>query len=114
MNVIFHTCAGEEGAKALMLVPITVGQRVKCTASGCNLVMRDSKCWFDAKNPCRRYRLNLSHPFERAVAFLCLRIVATHPTYIFAKFDFMEDGESKMAYHISFVFHVVSSRTEDI
>ena len=93
LHSIYISLVGEEGAKALMLIPITVGQRVKCTASGCNLIMKDKKCWFDAKNPCRPYKLILAHPFERAIAFLLLRIVATHPTYIFAKFDYKEDGE---------------------
>lgn len=83
---------GEQGAKALMLVPITVGQRVKITASGCNLIMRDSKCWFDIKNPCRKYALNLEHPFERAIAFLVLKVVSAHPTYVFVSFDYQAPG----------------------
>jgi hypothetical protein len=83
---------GEQGAKALMLVPITVGQRVKITAAGCNLIIKDSKCWFDMRNPCRKYTLNLGHPFERAVAYLVLRIVATHPSYIFSYFNHQPPG----------------------
>ena len=83
---------GEQGAKALMLVPITVGQRIKITASGCNLTIKDSKCWFDIRHPCRSYTMYLENPFDRAVAFLVLRIVATHPTYIFKSFEYQPPG----------------------
>lgn len=76
-----------------MLVPIIVGQRVKVTASGCNLILKDPKCWFDIKYPCRDFTLHLEHPFERAISFLLLRTIATHPTYIFTTFNYQAPGE---------------------
>jgi Ran GTPase-activating protein (RanGAP) involved in mRNA processing and transport len=74
---------GEQGARALMLVPMTVGDRTNITANGSNILIKDSRCWFDPNNACRSYKLDLNHPFERAVAFMLMRIIATHPTYIF-------------------------------
>ena len=65
---------GEQGARALMLVPVTVGDRVNLISQKCNILIRDSKCWFNSNYPCRPYELHLEHPFERAVAFMLVRI----------------------------------------
>jgi len=80
---------GEQGARALMLVPMTVGDRIDITAYGSNISIRDSKCWFDSNFCCRSYKLDCSHPFERAVAFMLLRIVATHPTNVFKAISYI-------------------------
>ena len=85
---------GHQGARALMLVPVTAGDRVNITAYSSNILIRDSKCWFDPNHACRDYSLDLSHPFERAVAFMLLRIVATHPTYVFNKITLSNKGTS--------------------
>ena len=73
---------GEAGAKALMQVPTATGNRVSVSARGCNTQLRDEKCWFDQKYPCRKYELDLSDPFQRGIAFQVLRIAANHQTYI--------------------------------
>jgi len=52
---------GEQGAQALILVPMTVGDRVKVSAKACNIIIRDSRCWFDMKTPCRAYRCTRHH-----------------------------------------------------
>jgi len=78
---------GEQGAKALMFVPVSTGGRIKMSASGCNITRRDSKCWFDMSNTVGKYELELRDPFDRAVLFALLRMVANHPTQIFKSFD---------------------------
>ena len=74
-----------QGAQALMNVPAAIGSRVDISASGCNVDIIDDSCWFDQSHPCGTYRLNLSNPFERAIAFKLLNIVANHSSYILAK-----------------------------
>lgn len=81
---------GEAGARAVMQVPVLIGNRVKLSASNCNTVMRDDKCWYDQANPCRSYSLNLSKPFDRAIAFSVLQVVASHSTNIIVKASFQE------------------------
>ena len=82
---------GEAGAKMIMQVPVLIGNRVDLSAANCNTVMRDSSCWYDLANPCRTYSLDLSKPFERAVAFSVLQVVASHSSYIIPKAHFQED-----------------------
>ncbi len=82
---------GEAGAKMIMQVPMLIGNRVELTARNCNTVMRDDRCWFDLASPCRSYSLDMSLPFERAVAFSLLQVVASHSSYIIAKSSFQED-----------------------
>ena len=54
--------------------------------------MRDDNCWYDAANVCRSYCLDLSKPFERAIAFSVLQVVASHSTYITVKTSYQEVG----------------------
>jgi Ca2+-binding EF-hand superfamily protein len=82
---------GEAGAKMIMQVPMLIGNRVDLTARNCNTVMRDERCWYDLASPCRAYSLDLTIPFERAVAFSLLQVVASHSSYIIAKSSFQED-----------------------
>ena len=76
---------GSAGAAALMLVPINVGSRCKISAEKCNTGLSDSMCWFSHSNPLGRHRLDLSRPYERAVAFALIHLVANHATYIFVE-----------------------------
>jgi hypothetical protein len=87
---------GTPGANALMLVPLTVGDRIKISAVNCNILIRDSTCWFNPQRPCSDYRLNLSHPFERAIAFKLLRLVASHPTYVFKYCNYVEEVDGRL------------------
>lgn len=82
---------GEAGAKMVMQVPALIGNRVDFSAANCNTVMRDPNCWYDQANPCRSYSLDLTKPFERAVAFSVLQVVASHSSYVVAKAQFQED-----------------------
>lgn len=86
---------GEAGAKALMQVPTATGNRVTVSARGCNTQLRDDKCWFDQKYPCRKYELDLSDPFERSIGFQVLRVAANHQTYILQDVTYQEPPASK-------------------
>ena len=90
-----HVCLdgnpiGERGAKALMLVPVVAGSRVRVTANNCNISLKDSKCFFDPGEPCGTYALHLDRPFERAIVFKMLEIVASHNAYVFRRFAYEE------------------------
>lgn len=77
---------GEQGARALMMIPVFAGSRCVCTAEHCNLSIRDPDCGtFNLANPCDMHVLRLDLPFDRAKAFALLRVVATHQTLIMSK-----------------------------
>ena len=61
-----------------MAVPMAVGDRVVITSSGCNIDLKDPNSWFDLSRPCGSYTLDLNNPYERAVSFALLRLVAGH------------------------------------
>jgi Ran GTPase-activating protein (RanGAP) involved in mRNA processing and transport len=69
---------GEQGAKALMLIPLLAGNRVKVSAARCNVTIRDSRCWFDFDKLIRDYRLDMNNGFERAVSIILLHLIAGH------------------------------------
>lgn len=68
----------------LQLLPSMVGSRVRISATGCNIRIRDPECWFDSSMLIRRYSLKLDDPFHRSVALLVMYLVAAHQTYIIA------------------------------
>lgn len=73
----------DQGSKAVMMIPLISGSKVKISTSDCNITIRDSLCWFDFANPLREYDLNMEDGFERAVALVLLYVVAGHQSYIF-------------------------------
>ena len=86
----------EQGARALMLVPLYVGGRVELSAKKCNITMRDPACWFDFDKPCRKYDLDMEDGFERAIAMILLLTIACHHSYIFSTFNHYPDkGNAK-------------------
>ncbi len=85
----------EQGARALMLVPMHVGSRVELSAKKCNITMRDPACWFDFDKPCRVYDLDMEDGFERAVAMILLLSIACHHSYVFQTFNHYPDKDSK-------------------
>jgi len=77
---------GEQGARALMMIPVFAGSRCVCTAEHCNLSIKDPDCGsFNLANPCDMHSLRLDVPFDRAKAFALLRVVATHQTFVMPK-----------------------------
>ena len=100
---------GMEGAKALMLVPLLAGDRVELSSAGCNINITTSSspkksigpgalplgpvhfdgtgalhasASFNMSSPCGDYNLDLSKPYQRAVALCLLRLVAVHQTWV--------------------------------
>lgn len=69
---------GQQGMKALMLIPTLAGNRVKVTAARCNVSIRDVRCWFDSDALLRNYDLDMSDGFHRAIAIVLLHLVAGH------------------------------------
>ena len=51
----------------------------------------DPNSWFDLSSPCALYNLKLSNPYDRAVAFALLRLVATHQRIVVSDVTF--DGQ---------------------
>jgi hypothetical protein len=82
--------------KALMLIPILAGNRVRISASKCNITIKDPNCWFDFDKLIQEYPpLDLENGFDRAVSIFLLHLIAGHQTYIFSQFDW----EAKTKYH---------------
>ena len=86
--VLDNNPIGEAGASALMQVPMTVGARCSLSAEKCNVGLSDAKCWFSHSNPLGRHELDLSEPYQRAVAFALLELIANHSTYIFVSAEY--------------------------
>ncbi len=59
-----------------------MGSRVAISAKTCNITMRDPKNWFDTTSLVRKFELELSEPFERAISILLLYLIPSHQTYI--------------------------------
>lgn len=69
------------------------GNRVKVTASGCNLLIKDVDPLFNYSQPNNFYVLNLSNPYHRAVCIKLLRMVANQQTYVFLRFAYLQDSK---------------------
>ena len=56
-----------------------VGERVRVSATRCNIrIPSNSKCWFTLAHPVGHHTMDLSKPYDRAVAFALLDIAANH------------------------------------
>ena len=83
---------GDQGAKAVMSVPLCVGYRVRVSTRDCNIGIKPSpECWFDYNNICRSYSLKMEDPYDRAIAFALLRMVASHDIYTVCKASYSPD-----------------------
>jgi hypothetical protein len=72
---------GVQGMKALMLIPILAGGRVKISAAKCNVTIKDPNCWFDFDKLIKEYKpLDMEDGFERAVCIFLLHLIAGHQT----------------------------------
>lgn len=78
---------GEQGAKAVMVVPMIIGSRLKISTTRCNLTMKDSNCPFDFGHLLREYELKMSNPFDRAQLLLLLHLISFHHTYLFSRIE---------------------------
>lgn len=66
--------------RAVMLVPLLAGNRVKISAARCNISIKDANCWFNFDKLARSYELDMTDGFSRAVAIVLLYLIAGHPT----------------------------------
>jgi len=71
-----------------------VGSRVRISAGGCNIGIRDVNCTFDSAALVRKFELDMANPYERAVALLVLYLVASHQTYVIGVSEYY-DPETK-------------------
>ena len=76
---------GEFGAKAIIQVPESVGQRCSLSAVGCNIKLREANSIFKFDDLVRDYSLNLEKPFDRTVARWLLEKVAAHNSLVISK-----------------------------
>eukprot|EP01041_Mallomonas_annulata_P005508 gene5508-11103_t len=81
---------GEAGAKALMQVPVVAGMRVRLSLENCNVIVKDDRCFFDLSEPFVPLSLRLDRPFDRAVAFKLLEMVASNGSYVFRRLEYEE------------------------
>jgi Ca2+-binding EF-hand superfamily protein len=84
---------GEGGGRVLMQIPLMIGSRVKVTAAGCNFLIKDIDSKFDMTAPDGFYELDMQRPYERAIAFKLLKLVASRPAYVFTRFAYLAPGQ---------------------
>ena len=78
---------GQQGAKALMMVPMAVGSRVKISGNRCNIALKDPNCSFDFVNVLASYELNMEDSYERAVLMMLLHLISAHHSYYFSPLE---------------------------
>ena len=62
---------GVIGGKSLLRLPILVGNRLEVSLTDADLKQRDDQCWFDPDElrAETEYKLDMTNPYERAVAY---------------------------------------------
>lgn len=73
---------GDVGVRIIMLISVALGSRLTLHAKNCNTIATDDRCTYNPSQPCGQHTLNLSKPFDRAVAFHLLHVAATHNSFI--------------------------------
>lgn len=72
---------GEHGARALMKVVTQEGYRLHINTMNCDIVSKSSAVKLKLDNPVGEYILCMNHPYDRAVAYEALDIVANDANY---------------------------------
>ncbi|RYG68846.1 hypothetical protein EON64_04230 [archaeon] len=83
---------GEEGARGLLTLNITYGYRVRVEIKNCSVRIRDSSCWFNPLSPKGEYTLDMSKPYERAIALELMRTVVRDPDLLISKFRYFANA----------------------
>lgn len=83
---------GDAGARALMQLPLIVGNRLEIISNNCNLRIVDESCWFRQDEMLGSYTLQLDRCYDRAIAFYVLQTVARHNTIVMS--DIQYEGPS--------------------
>lgn len=60
---------GEQGARIMMKIAAEYGHRLQISAKTCDFKAKSSQTKFLIENPCGEYVLDMSHPYDRAIAF---------------------------------------------
>ena len=85
---------GEFGAKAIVQIPVSIGQRAGITAIGCNTKLKESNnTIFNFSDLLRDYTLHLDRPYERVLALWLSRKIASHSNYAIAKSTYEYQGQ---------------------
>ena len=85
---------GEFGAKAIVQIPVSIGQRAGITAIGCNTKLKESNnTIFNFSDLLRDYTLHLDRPYERVLALWLIRKIASHSNYAIAKSTYEYQGQ---------------------
>lgn len=88
---------GRDGARALLDAPIVIGSRTSLLSGGCNTSLRNRDFPLNRDAPSGTYSLDLSKPFQRALAIKLLSIVASNTSYLIKKFHFNPAAKSNVA-----------------
>jgi hypothetical protein len=74
---------------------------VRISTRNCNFSIRDANNWFDTTALVRKFELDLSNPYDRAVAIILTYIIPSHQTYIVAYGEYY-DPEKKKSFDMKF------------
>ncbi len=77
---------GEEGARGLLALNITHGDRIKIYIKNCSVRLSDASCWFESFNPKGEYLLSMDNLYERAICFELLDRVSRDKDLEFQRF----------------------------
>lgn len=118
---------GEAGARILMRLPTSCGSRVTFTARNCDLSMKQNGSWFNSTGShpsahslvlipfpplllrlsdpvCKDVFLDMSNPYDLAVMYEILDLIARHPSYQFSRVQYGEDRETKNWQDMNFLY----------
>ena len=86
---------GDEGGKTITRAIATLGGQINITSKNVDFsqVANDTK--LRQTNPYRPYQLDLSLPYDRAVAIELVDMFSTDQSIRFSQFDFIPEGETK-------------------
>jgi hypothetical protein len=114
---------GDAGARVLMRLPASCGSRLTFTARNCDLSMKQSGSWFDSTGAspplpsphplpplslpdpvCKEVPLDMSNPYDLAVMYEILDLIARHPSYQFSRVQYGEDLQTKNWQDMNFLY----------
>lgn len=84
---------GEQGARALISIPMERTDDIIVTTKGCNLNLKEERCWLDISEPEGEYRVDMENGYDRAAFFEILRALSSDPVYQLTTCEYSEDGK---------------------
>eukprot|EP01035_Chromulina_nebulosa_P020409 gene20409-26486_t len=84
---------GDQGGRILMKLARFHGHRIRFSAQKCDVIVKSDDIILEINEPIGKYQLNLSNPYDRAVASELLDLVASDPTLEFSKFEFSDSKD---------------------